>query len=54
MLSRALRCLVGIFVPLAGFWIFRNKICQTVGDDFFPSHIILGVGKQQDLKNKFF
>jgi hypothetical protein len=37
-----------------GFWGFRNKICQTVGDGiiFCPPHIILGVDKQRDLGNK--
>jgi hypothetical protein len=45
--------LTGLFVSLADFWVFGNKICQTVGDDiFFPSHIILGVSKQRDLGNK--
>jgi hypothetical protein len=38
---------------LAGFWVFGNKICQTVGDEiFFPPHIILGIDKQRDLGNK--
>jgi hypothetical protein len=33
----------------------ENKICQTVGDEiFFSPHIILGVGKQQDLRNKIY
>jgi hypothetical protein len=45
--------LTGLFISLAGFWVFENKICQTVGDKiFFPPHIILGVGKQRDLGNK--
>jgi hypothetical protein len=40
-------------VSLAGFGVFGNKICQTVGDEiFFPPHIILGVGKQRNLGNK--
>jgi hypothetical protein len=45
--------LAGLFVSLAGFWVFGNKICQTVGDEiFFPPHIILGIDKQRDLRNK--
>jgi hypothetical protein len=29
--------LVGLFVSLAGFWVFWNKICQTVGNEIFFS-----------------
>ena len=39
--------LAGLFASLAGFWVFGNEICQTIGP------IVLGVGKQQDLRNKF-
>jgi uncharacterized membrane protein YfbV (UPF0208 family) len=48
--------LTGLFVSLAGFWVFGNKICQTVRYEifFFPPHIILGVGKQRDLGNKIY
>jgi hypothetical protein len=47
--------LAGLFVSLAGFWVFENKICQTIRDEiFFPPHIILGVGKQRDLENKIY
>jgi hypothetical protein len=45
--------LAGLLISLAGFWVFENKICQTVIDEiFFPLHIILRVGKQRDLGNK--
>jgi len=45
---------VGLFVSLVDLQVFGNKICQTVGDEiFFPPHIILGVDKQQDLRNEF-
>jgi hypothetical protein len=44
-----------LFVSLTGFWVCGNKICQTIRDEiFFPPHIILGVGKQRDLENKFY
>jgi hypothetical protein len=47
--------LAGLFVSLAGFWVFGNKICQTVRDEiFFSLHIILGVGEQRDLGNKIY
>jgi hypothetical protein len=46
--------LVGLFVLLAGFWVFGNKNVKLLKmRSFFPLHIILGDGKQQDLGNKF-
>jgi hypothetical protein len=54
MLSGALRSFSGALCFVSGFWVFENKICQTAGDEIFsPPHIILGVGKQQELENKF-
>jgi hypothetical protein len=33
--------------------ILASEIWQTLGDElFFPPHIILGVVKQQDMRNK--
>jgi hypothetical protein len=47
--------LAGLFISLAGFWVFGNKICQTIGDKiFFPLYIILKVSKQRNLRNKIY
>jgi hypothetical protein len=47
--------LAGLFVSLAGFFGFlETKIAKLLEmRSFFPPHIILGVGKQRDLRNKF-
>jgi hypothetical protein len=45
-LNGVLRSLSVSFRFVSGFWGFENKICQSVRDEIFFPHIILGVGKQ--------
>jgi hypothetical protein len=44
--------LAGLFVSLADFWVFETKFAKPLKMRSFFPHIILGVGKQQDLGNK--
>jgi hypothetical protein len=47
--------LAGLFVSLAGFGVFETKFAKLLEmRSFFPPHIILGVGKQRDLRNKIY
>jgi hypothetical protein len=53
LLSGSLCSLSRSLCFLAGLLSFWNEIYQTVGDAiFFSPHIILGVDKQQDLRNQ--
>jgi len=47
-------CLVGLFVRLAGFFVFEINFIKLLEMGFFSSHIILGVDKHQDLRNEIY
>jgi len=55
MLSGALRPFSGALRFVNGFfWFLKIKFAKLLEmRSFFPSHTILGVGKQQDLRNEF-